>query len=93
VFPPRPGRWLLGGLFLTVLGLTVIRSDLVLDPAFTRVDLYHCIQLGGLYCFSRGAKGVRSVGARYRLRQVAAWLGRFQLTDRRNSAPIGEDHE
>lgn len=79
---PSAGRWLLGGLFITLCGVVILESDLVLFPAFSRVDLYHCVQIVALLLFCRGACSVRHNAARYRRRLVMTRLGRLQLLGR-----------
>lgn len=47
--------WLLAGLALTGIGLTLLALEVSPHPAFNQNDLYHCVQLVGFYFFFRGA--------------------------------------
>ena len=49
------GRWLVRGIGVTLIGFGIQQG--VWSPAeyFNHNDLYHVIQMGGLYCFYRGA--------------------------------------
>ncbi len=48
-------RWLIRGVTVSLLGLAVQQSDIVLYRNLNHNDIYHLIQLGGLYCLYRGA--------------------------------------
>jgi len=50
-------RWLLGGLFVSLAGVAVQQSELAPHPDFNHNDVYHCIQIVGLYLLYRGASG------------------------------------
>ncbi len=49
-------RWLKRAIAVSLLGLAVLVLKLSPHPHFNQNDLYHGIQLGGLYCLYRGAK-------------------------------------
>jgi hypothetical protein len=52
----RRGRaWLKRAIGVSLLGLAVLVRKLAPHPAFNHNDLYHVIQMGGLYCLYRGA--------------------------------------
>ena len=48
-------RWLKRAVAISLLGLAVLVLKLSPDPRFNHNDLYHVIQMGGLYCLYRGA--------------------------------------
>ena len=48
-------RWLIRGVTLTLVGLAIQQSGFVLHRNLNHDDIYHLIQLGGLYFFYRGA--------------------------------------
>lgn len=49
-------QWLIGGVVLSLLGLGVQQGGIGLGPNFNHNDLYHCVQIGALYLFYRGAR-------------------------------------
>ena len=48
-------RWLERGIVISLVGLAVLVARLSLHEHFNQNDLYHLIQMGGLYCLYRGA--------------------------------------
>jgi hypothetical protein len=48
-------RWLKRAVAISLLGLAVLVLKLSPHPRFNHNDLYHVIQMGGLYCLYRGA--------------------------------------
>lgn len=48
-------KWLLTGLAISVLGLTLLAGGFTLHKHFNQNDIYHCVQLVALYFFFRGA--------------------------------------
>lgn len=48
--------WLKRGIFVSGVGLAVLVGKLSLHEHFNQNDLYHVIQMGGLYCLYRGAR-------------------------------------
>ena len=48
-------RWLKRAVEISLLGLAVLVLKLSPHPRFNHNDLYHVIQMGGLYCLYRGA--------------------------------------
>lgn len=48
-------QWLKRGIVASLVGLVVLVSKLSIHQHFNHNDLYHVIQLGGLYCLYRGA--------------------------------------
>jgi hypothetical protein len=48
-------RWLKRGLYLTLAGLAIQQSGWGFHTHFNHNDLYHVVQMGGLYCLYRGA--------------------------------------
>ena len=48
-------RWLERGIVISLVGLAVLAAKLSLHEHFNQNDLYHLIQMGGLYCLYRGA--------------------------------------
>jgi hypothetical protein len=52
-------RWLYLGLAVSVAGLTVQLSGISLHQHLNHNDIYHLIQLAGLYCFYKGARLMR----------------------------------
>ena len=56
-------RWLERGIVVTLVGLGVLIAKLSIHEHFNQNDLFHLIQMGGLYCLYRGAlllHGLRS---------------------------------
>ena len=49
------GRWLVRGIGVTLVGLGMQQSGWSPAEHFNHNDLYHVIQMAGLYCFYRGA--------------------------------------
>lgn len=47
--------WLIGGVLVTLAGAAVQQSGLALHVHFNQNDLFHVIQMGGLYLLYRGA--------------------------------------
>jgi hypothetical protein len=47
--------WLMRAIGVSLAGLTVLVLKLAPHPHFNHNDLYHVIQMGGLYCLYRGA--------------------------------------
>lgn len=48
-------RWLERGIVVTLVGLAALVAKLSIHEHFNQNDLYHLIQMGGLYCLHRGA--------------------------------------
>ena len=48
-------RWLKGGLCVTLLGVAIQQSGWAFHTHFNHNDLYHVVQMAGLYCLYRGA--------------------------------------
>ena len=48
-------RWLKRGIVVSLIGLAVLVGKLSIHEHFNKNDLYHLIQMGGLYCLYRGA--------------------------------------
>jgi len=48
--------WLKRGVVVSVMGLAVLVAKLSIHEHFNQNDLYHVIQMGGLYCLYRGAR-------------------------------------
>jgi Family of unknown function (DUF6962) len=48
-------RWLQRGLIVTLLGVAIEQSGWGLYTHFNHNDLYHVVQMAGLYCLYRGA--------------------------------------
>lgn len=48
-------RWLKRGVVVTLVGLAVLVAKLSIHEHFNQNDLYHVIQMVGLYCLFRGA--------------------------------------
>lgn len=48
-------RWLKRAVVISLVGLAVLVLKLSPHPCFNQNDLYHVIQMGGLYCLYRGA--------------------------------------
>ena len=48
-------RWLKRGIVVSLIGLAVLVAKLSIHEHFNKNDLYHLIQMGGLYCLYRGA--------------------------------------
>jgi hypothetical protein len=48
-------RWLWRGLGLTLAGVAIQQSGWALHTHFNHNDLYHLVQMAGLYCLYRGA--------------------------------------
>ena len=51
----RSAPWLIGGVLVSVLSAAVQFSGIALHHNFNHNDLYHVIQMGGMYLFYRGA--------------------------------------
>lgn len=51
----RARPWLASGLAVTLAGLAVMVARVRPSPSFNQNDLFHCIQMAGLYLFYRGA--------------------------------------
>ena len=47
--------WLKRGIVVSLIGLVVLVAKLSIHEHFNKNDLYHLIQMGGLYCLYRGA--------------------------------------
>lgn len=68
--PARGGAWMVAGVVASLLGAAVQQSTIALHPAFNHNDLFHAIQMVGLYFFYRAARqlqdavplGVSSIG-------------------------------
>lgn len=54
-------RWLLLGLLVTISGMPVLVFKWGLHPAFNHNDVYHCIQLVGLYFLYRGVLAASTI--------------------------------
>jgi hypothetical protein len=52
----QSAKWLLTGLAISMLGLVLLASRVSFHEHFTYNDIYHCVQMAGLYSFYRGAK-------------------------------------
>jgi hypothetical protein len=52
-------KWLITGLAISILGLILLAYRVGLHTDFNHNDLYHCIQIVGLYFFYRGARLLR----------------------------------
>ena len=57
-------RWMIRGITLTLVGLAVQQSGLILHRNLNHNDIYHLIQLGGLYFFYRGASLLKDLPSR-----------------------------
>lgn len=55
----QTARWLLAGLSISLLGLILLASGFSLHKQFNQNDIYHCVQMAGLYCFYRGVRLLR----------------------------------
>ena len=51
----RPVDWLWRAVILTLIGLAAQQSGWSLHERFNHNDLYHVVQMAGLYCLYRGA--------------------------------------
>lgn len=51
--------WLVGGVLVSFLAATVQVNEIALHHDFNHNDLYHVIQMGGMYLFYRGALALR----------------------------------
>ena len=49
-------RWIKRAVLVSLAGLAVLILKLSPHPSFNHNDLYHLIQMGGLYCLYRGAQ-------------------------------------
>lgn len=49
------GSWLKKGIVVSAAGILLMVMDVSLHPHFNQNDLYHVVQMVGLYCFFRGA--------------------------------------
>ncbi len=47
-------RWLKGGVLVTVIGVLIQQSGRSLHQHFNHNDIYHLVQMVGIYCFYRG---------------------------------------
>lgn len=54
-------RWLKGGLAITLVGLAVLVGRVSFHEHFNQNDLYHVIQMGGLYCLFRAARRLHGI--------------------------------
>jgi hypothetical protein len=50
----QTAKWLLSGLAISILGLLLLATRFGLHKHFNHNDIYHCVQMAGLYCFYRG---------------------------------------
>ena len=57
-------RWLIRGIGVTLVGLGIQQSGWSLAEHFNHNDLYHLIQMAGLYCFYRGALALHEMESR-----------------------------
>jgi hypothetical protein len=48
-------RWLKRGILVSAVGLVILVGKLSLHQHFNQNDMYHLVQMVGLYCFYRGA--------------------------------------
>jgi hypothetical protein len=46
--------WLKKGIVVSAIGIVLMASKVSLHPHFNQNDLYHVVQMAGLYCFYRG---------------------------------------
>jgi len=58
-------RWLKCGLYMTLAGLAIQQSGWSLHIHFNHNDLYHVVQMGGLYCLYRGAGVLNDLDGRF----------------------------
>lgn len=49
-------RWLKRAIVVTLVGLAVLVAKVAIHEHFNQNDIYHLIQMGGLYCLYRGAR-------------------------------------
>ena len=56
--------WILAGVAISFLSAGIQRSGLDLHPHFNHNDLYHVVQIAGLYLFYRGANILQDLGER-----------------------------
>ena len=56
----RAGDWLVAGVAVSFIGAAVQQSGFALHEHFNQNDLYHVIQMFGLWLFYRGARGLDS---------------------------------
>jgi hypothetical protein len=54
-------RWLKLGLYVTLLGVAIQQSGCGLHAHFNHNDLYHVVQMVGLYCLYRGARTIEGL--------------------------------
>jgi len=59
-------RWLKRAVGISLFGLVILALKLSPHPRFNHNDLYHVIQMGGLYCLYRGALLLGGIGNRDR---------------------------
>ncbi|MEW6775602.1 MAG: hypothetical protein AB1405_04880 [Bdellovibrionota bacterium] len=57
-----PGKWLLGGVFLSVAASLLQQSGITLHPHFDHNGLYHVVQMPALYLLYRGGLLLRDAG-------------------------------
>lgn len=50
----RGHQWLKGGILVSAVGLLIQRSGWELHEHFNHNDIYHLVQMAGIYCFYRG---------------------------------------
>lgn len=55
-------NWLKGGVIVTLAALTVLVVKLSLHEHLNQNDLFHLIQMGGLYCLYRGVGALHNLG-------------------------------
>lgn len=56
-------RWLLLGFGLTAIGLLLLIRKVSIHPSFNHNDLYHVVQMGGLYGVYRGGRRASGLDA------------------------------
>lgn len=49
-------RWMLAGLLVTLLGFAIQQTGINIHKDFNHNDLFHCVVMGALYLFYRGAR-------------------------------------
>ena len=58
------GKWIIAGVVVTLAGAAIQRSGFSMHRWFNHNDLYHVVQVAGLYLFYNGlTKGTRRAGA------------------------------
>ena len=55
----QTARWLLSGLAISLVGLTLLGSGFTLHKHFNQNDIYHCFQTAAFYFLYRGASQLR----------------------------------